>query len=71
MAFATEIHAVNGDITGRIAAVLKSARVRFANYRTYRKTISELSELSGRELEDLGLSRSMIKRVSLEAAYGL
>jgi len=71
MAFATEIHGVNADITGRISAVLKSAKLRFANYRVYRKTIAELSTLSSRELDDLGLSRSMIKRVALEAAYGL
>jgi len=71
MAFATEIHATNGDITSRITATLKSATNRVANYRIYRKTVSELSALSSRELDDLGLNRSMIKRVSLEAAYGL
>ncbi len=71
MAYATEIHASHGDITHRIAATLKSVGTRFANYRVYRKTVSELSALSSRELDDLGLSRSMIKRTSLEAAYGL
>ncbi|MCF6315658.1 MAG: DUF1127 domain-containing protein [Marinosulfonomonas sp.] len=71
MAYATEIHASHGDITHRIAAKLKSAAQRFANYRVYRKTVSELSALSSRELDDLGISRSMIKRISLEAAYGL
>ena len=71
MAFATEIHGVHADITGRIAATLKSAAMRIANYRIYRKTINELSALSSRELDDLGLSRSMIKRTALEAAYGL
>ncbi len=71
MAFATEIHALNGDITHRIAATFKSVAARIATYRVYRKTVSELSELSTRELDDLGLSRSMIKRTALEAAYGL
>ncbi len=71
MAYATEIHAINGDITHRIAATFKSAAQRFANYRVYRKTVSELSALSARDLDDLGLSRSMIKRTALEAAYGL
>jgi len=71
MAYATEIHASHGDITHRIAAKLKSAAQRFSNYRVYRKTVSELSALSTRELDDLGISRSMIKRISLEAAYGL
>ncbi|WP_456388703.1 DUF1127 domain-containing protein [Profundibacter sp.] len=71
MAFATEIHAANGDITGHVSAILKSATVRVANYRIYRKTVSELNMLTSRELADLGLSRSMIKRTALEAAYGL
>lgn len=71
MAFATEIHGVNVDVTGRISAILKSAKLRFANYRVYRKTIAELSTLSARELDDLGINASMIKRISLEAAYGL
>lgn len=71
MAFASEIHALNGDITHRIAAAYKSMAARFASNRVYRQTVSELSELSTRELDDLGISRSMIKRIALEAAYGL
>ncbi len=71
MAFASEIHALNGDITHRIAAAYKSMAARFASHRVYRQTVSELSELSTRELDDLGISRSMIKRIALEAAYGL
>ena len=39
-------------------------------YRQYRKTISELSDLTHRELDDLGLSRSSIKSVAMEAVYG-
>lgn len=71
MAFATEIHALNGDITHRIAAAFKSAAARYACYRVYRQTVAELSGLSTRELNDLGLSRSSIKRTALESAYGL
>lgn len=71
MAFATDIHGFNADITGRFLAVLKSAKLRFANHRVYRKTLTELSSLSARELDDLGISRSMIKRLALESAYGL
>ncbi|MDO9526769.1 MAG: DUF1127 domain-containing protein [Gemmobacter sp.] len=36
----------------------------------YTRTIRELSGLTTRELADLGLNRSMITRVALEAAYG-
>ena len=38
--------------------------------RIYRTTLSELSGLSNRELADLGIARSMIKGIALEAAYG-
>ncbi len=71
MAFATEFNGTSADITHRIAAALKSATNRVAKYRLYRKTVNELSALSTRELDDLGLNRSMIKRIALEAAYGL
>jgi uncharacterized protein YjiS (DUF1127 family) len=36
----------------------------------YSRTLSELNALTTRELNDLGMSRSMITRVALEAAYG-
>ncbi|MEP4038056.1 DUF1127 domain-containing protein [Pseudophaeobacter sp.] len=42
---------------------------KFTRYRLYRQTYNELSELTGRELADLGLNRSMIKRVAYQAAY--
>jgi len=71
MAFTTEFHGTNAAVTGRFSAILKSATDRVANYRLYRKTVNELSALSMRELDDLGLNRSMIKRIALEAAYGL
>lgn len=71
MAFASEIHALNGDITHRIVAVYKAAITRAANNRVYRKTVAELGALSNRELADLGLSRSCIKHTAHKAAYGL
>jgi len=41
---------------------------RFQKWRSYRRTYNELSKLSGRELEDLGISRydiaSVARRVS-------
>ena len=37
--------------------------------RVYNKTHAELSQLSTRELDDLGISRSMISRLAYEAAY--
>ena len=48
------------------------ARIREARARRviYRQTVRELSALSGRELEDLGIHRSMIPQIAAEAAWG-
>lgn len=43
---------------------------RLARRRVYKRTYSELSALSTRELDDLGIARSMITRLAHEAAYG-
>ena len=39
----------------------------FEKRRMYRRTIQELSSLSTRELSDLGIHRSMIRQIALEA----
>jgi uncharacterized protein YjiS (DUF1127 family) len=41
-----------------------------ARRRVYKRTQAELAALSTRELEDLGINRSMISRLAYEAAYG-
>ncbi|KAF0675444.1 DUF1127 domain-containing protein [Profundibacterium mesophilum] len=41
---------------------------RWARYRMFRRTVSELSELSNRELADLGLHRSSIRAIAADAA---
>ncbi|WP_050603022.1 DUF1127 domain-containing protein [Ruegeria sp. 6PALISEP08] len=51
-----------------LAALVETAKTRFVRYRMYRQTVNELSGLSNRELTDLGLHRSMIRRVALQAA---
>ncbi|WP_298846890.1 DUF1127 domain-containing protein [uncultured Ruegeria sp.] len=49
-------------------ALVENAKIRFVRHRMYRQTVSELSALSNRELADLGLHRSMIRRVAMQAA---
>lgn len=49
---------------------VEALRFQMKQRRIYRQTLSELSSLSDRALTDLGLSRSMIKAVAREAAYG-
>lgn len=41
---------------------------RLASYRTYRRTLDELSQLSDRDLADMGMHRSTIGDVAREAA---
>ena len=54
----------------RLADRLAGLRAGWAAWRVYRRTIEELSALDNRDLADLGLSRSMIRGVAYEAAYG-
>ena len=71
MAFvtATDIRTENG-FAARVAAYLDEKRSAYAKYRMYRRTVNELSALSGAELADLGLSRGSITSVAYEAVYG-
>ncbi len=70
MAFASDIRAVETGFQSRLLAAYHGLAERVARYKTYRETMNELSQLSSRDLADLGLHRSMIKSVALEAAYG-
>lgn len=48
---------------------LTQARTRLVRYWLYRRTLATLSALETAQLEDLGLSRSTLKRVARQAAY--
>ncbi len=50
-----------------LSGFFSNAAERFSQYRVYRNTVNELNCLSDRELSDLGLNRSMIRRIALEA----
>ena len=45
-------------------------RVALAKRKVYRATYHELSVLTDRDLSDLGIPRSSIKNLAMEAAYG-
>ncbi|KIT16835.1 DUF1127 domain-containing protein [Jannaschia aquimarina] len=70
MAFTTYGSAERTATFGRLALLRNELVTRFAKWRTYRKTVSELSELSERELDDLGLAPGDIRNVAMQAAYG-
>lgn len=54
----------------RLAEIKSQFADALAARRLYNRTVSELQSCSDRELNDLGISRSMIKSIALEAAYG-
>ena len=43
---------------------------RFAKYRLYRRTLKELSRISPRELQDIGLSAHNLHATAYKAVYG-
>ncbi len=54
----------------RLGEVLAAVRQSYARHRVFIRTRRELQALTTAELDDLGLSRSMITRLAAEAAYG-
>lgn len=60
---------VQAGPSNRIQAAFKFLATRFAQHRVYRETMNELQGLSSRELADLGLHRSEVRRVAYHAAY--
>jgi uncharacterized protein YjiS (DUF1127 family) len=70
MAYVNTTAAADFGFVARLNAVKASLATRIASYRVYRETFAELSSLSDRDLTDLGLGRSGIRSIALEAAYG-
>jgi len=71
MAYATH-HGVRAGFAplGRLADAFRALGDGWSRWRVYMRTYNELNALSTRELNDLGISRSMITRLAYEAAYG-
>ena len=67
MAYATDTSTQGSK--GFFVDMIASLRERNARRRLYRETLRELGQLSNRELSDLGLHRSMIRRIAYQAAY--
>ncbi|MDU9002549.1 DUF1127 domain-containing protein [Sedimentitalea todarodis] len=59
----------NSNSAPGAAEWLRGLLTRIQSYRVYRRTLHELSALSDRDLADLGLRRSILKRVAYQAAY--
>ncbi|MEX3014834.1 DUF1127 domain-containing protein [Gymnodinialimonas hymeniacidonis] len=70
MAYVTSNRAASESLAARFAALRTDAVEAYRNWRVYRNTLNELNELSAREMADLGINPSMVRRIALEAAYG-
>jgi len=70
MAYINTTRTAHVSLADRFAAALKSVKEAMHRRKLFMATKRELSQLSNRELTDLGISRSMITRIALEAAYG-
>lgn len=70
MADATFTHAPSITLVARAQAMKANLSDAWNRYRTFNATYNELTDLSDRELSDLGLSRSMIRSIAYETAYG-
>lgn len=56
-------------INNRFGGFISGVSSRFAQYRTYRKTLEELESLTDRELADMGIARHSIRAIAYQAAY--
>ena len=71
MAYDSNLTQSSNGLFGWAPALLSELRSRYQRKRVYRQTLRELSALSARELDDLGLNRSMLKRVAWQASQGV
>lgn len=70
MASVTDTSAFGATLGHRIKGLRASLADHLAKRGMYRATMNELSALDDRDLNDLGINRSMIKSIATEAAYG-
>jgi uncharacterized protein YjiS (DUF1127 family) len=64
--------ASNATLIERLMAAASNAfaaATRQASRRVYNTTLNELGALSNRDLADLGIARSEVRRIAWEAAY--
>jgi len=70
MAYLNTTSAAGNGFAAAAASFYNGLATRYAQHRLYRETYNGLRALSDRDLSDLGLHRSQLKRIALEAAQG-
>ncbi len=67
MAFITANHTATNSFAERASALFAQVSGILAQRKLYNTTFNELQSLSNRDLADLGIHRSMIKSIALDA----
>ncbi|WP_265501372.1 DUF1127 domain-containing protein [Paracoccus beibuensis] len=62
--------AADSGLRGRLLTAIHRVQENRARRAVYRQTVRELNALTTRDLDDLGINRSMITRLAHEAAWG-
>lgn len=71
MAAIAQAHtAAESGLRGRLLSAIQRMQDNRARRAVYRQTLRELNALTTRDLDDLGINRSMISRLAHEAAWG-
>ncbi len=58
------------SLSGIFGGFIANLRKSVADAMTYHQTLNELQALSARELDDLGLTGSDLRRIAHESVYG-
>lgn len=69
MAFASAYETAQQGFADRLSALVAAWVERSKKARTFRKAVNELSALPDATLADMGLHRSMLRRVAYQAVY--
>ena len=70
MAYMNSTRATQLTVADRFGNALTAVKAAYQRRRIYDQTVRELNDLSDRDLNDLGIHRSTITEVAMQAAYG-
>lgn len=70
MTFVTQDQTRRHSLNLLIAENVYRLMQRIGDYRSYRSTVAALADLNDAQLADMGVHRSEIKRIAIEAVYG-
>lgn len=68
MAHLTETRPAHLPLIERLVEMRANLAERFARYRIYRQTLTELSSLSDRDLDDLGIRRADVYNIAMDSS---